>query len=74
MNFTPSRKTLEKLEKSSSDQVLQLYREVPDMYINLDEFEECAIERLKGKKLYHYFIQTILNTDLVFSFTNIGTN
>jgi len=53
MNFTPSRKTLalEKLEKSSSDHILQLYREIPDMNINLDEFEEWAIERLKGKKL-----------------------
>jgi len=51
MNFTPSRKNLalEKLKKVSSDHDLQLYREIPDININLDEFEEWAIERLKGK-------------------------
>lgn len=51
MNFTPSRKNvvLEKLQKTSYDHDLQLYREIPDININLDEFEEWAIERLKGK-------------------------
>jgi len=51
MNFTPSRKNLalEKLKKPSYDHDLQLYREIPDININLDEFEEWAIERLKGK-------------------------
>lgn len=51
MNFTPSRKTLalEKLEQSPYDHDLQLYREIPDININLDEFEEWSIERLKGK-------------------------
>ncbi|XP_050426072.1 uncharacterized protein LOC126836575 [Adelges cooleyi] len=50
MNFTPSRKTLaiEKAEElSSSSNNLQLYREIPDHSLNLDEFEEWAIERLK---------------------------
>lgn len=51
MNFTPSRKNiaLEKLENASYDHDLQLYREIPDININLDEFEEWAIERLRGK-------------------------
>lgn len=51
MNFTPSRKNvaLEKLKKTSCDHDLQLYREIPDININLDEFEEWAVERLKGK-------------------------
>lgn len=51
MNFTPSRKTLalENIEQSPYNHDLQLYREVPDININLDEFEEWAIERLKGK-------------------------
>jgi len=51
MNFTPSRKNvaLEKLKKASWDHDLQLYREIPDININLDEFEEWAVERLKGK-------------------------
>lgn len=52
MNFTPSRKTassiaLEKTKKSYEHN-LQLYREIPDVNINLDEFEDWAIERLKG--------------------------
>ncbi|XP_003244186.1 DNA primase large subunit [Acyrthosiphon pisum] len=49
MNFTPSRKNvaLEELKKPSYDHDLQLYREIPDININLDEFEEWAIERLK---------------------------
>lgn len=52
MNFTPRTKTrlLEKCEKSLYDHDLQLYREIPDIQINLDEFEEWAVERLKGKK------------------------
>lgn len=52
MNFTPSRKStpiaLEK-HKSSNDNDLSLYREIPDININLDEFEEWSIERLKGE-------------------------
>jgi len=59
MNFTPSRKTvaLEKFENLSYHyNNLQLYREVPDVNINLDEFEEWAIERLKGKKLCHIIL------------------
>lgn len=54
MNFTPSRKStastlLEKLDKSSNDNDLSLYREIPDINLNLDEFEEWSIERLKGE-------------------------
>lgn len=57
MDFTPSRKTastiaLEKCNEFSYDHDLQLYREVPDININLDEFEEWTIERLKGKILH----------------------
>lgn len=50
MNFTPRTKTrnLENGEKSLYDHDLQLYREIPDLQINLDEFEEWAVERLKG--------------------------
>lgn len=78
MNFTPSRKTVvsEKHEKSSYDHDLQLYREIPDYNINLDEFEEWAVERLKGKESY-CFVRTAVNAAnlyFVFSFTNIGTN
>jgi len=75
MNFTPSRKTvaLEKLEKSSYDHDLQLYREIPDFSINLDEFEEWAVERLKVLQLleqlslkgnsnsYEEFTKTVIN-------------
>lgn len=50
MNFTPSRKTLGASEEKNYDHDLQLYREIPDFYINLDEFEEWTVERLKGKK------------------------
>jgi hypothetical protein len=51
MNFTPSRKSLGVSDdKNKYDHDLQLYREIPDLDINLDEFEEWAIERLKGKK------------------------
>lgn len=54
MNFTPIRKNiaLEKEDKKilSDDHDLQLYRKIPDDNINLDEFEEWSIERLKGKK------------------------
>jgi len=62
MNFTPNRKNvaLEKLKKASYDHDLQLYREVPDININLDEFEEWAVERLKGKTKYLYIIKIIL--------------
>jgi DNA primase large subunit len=50
MNFTPSRKSVAlEHKKASCDHDLQLYREVPDININLDEFEEWAVERLKGK-------------------------
>jgi len=54
MNFTPNRKNvaLEKLKNASCDHDLQLYREVPDININLDEFEEWTVERLKGKTKY----------------------
>lgn len=52
MNFTPNKKNLA-LEKASCDHDLQLYREVPDININLDEFEEWAVERLKGKTKYY---------------------
>ncbi|XP_025421836.1 probable DNA primase large subunit [Sipha flava] len=48
MNFTPSRKSLGVSDdKNKYDHDLQLYREIPDLDINLDEFEEWAIERLK---------------------------
>ncbi|XP_050530412.1 uncharacterized protein LOC126899486 isoform X2 [Daktulosphaira vitifoliae] len=49
MNFTPSRKavTSEKTEEFTFANDLQLYREIPDISLNLDEFEEWAIERLK---------------------------
>lgn len=59
MNFTPSRKSTstpiitEKRPYYNHD--LQLYREIPDININLDEFEEWTIERLKGK-YYKYYI------------------
>lgn len=63
MNFTPSRQsiTLEKIEKSTYDHDLQLYREIPDININLDEFEEWAIERLKGKKIKFIIFSFSLN-------------
>lgn len=58
MNFTPSRKSLttEEPEKSPYSHDLQLYREIPDIDVNLDEFEEWAIERLKGEKMNKYTI------------------
>lgn len=62
MNFTPRTKTRSRdnSEKSLYDHDLQLYREIPDIQINLDEFEEWAVERLKGKEkiisLFIYFI------------------
>lgn len=58
MNFTPSRKSLttEKSEKSPYSHDLQLYREIPDIDISLDEFEQCAVERLKGEKINNYTI------------------
>lgn len=58
MNFTPNRKSLttEKTEISSYSHDLQLYRETPDIDINLDEFEEWAIERLKGEKIYNSIV------------------
>lgn len=66
MNFTPSRQTLnvEKHEKSTYDHDLQLYREIPDIHINLDEFEEYAIERLKGKNNFIFNSNYSSNTKL----------
>lgn len=62
MNFTPHKKSisLNKHEQFSYDHDLQLYRQIPDMNINLDEFEEWAIERLKGKKISYLVRLTIL--------------
>lgn len=70
MNFTPSRQSIsiEKIEKSTYDHDLQLYREIPDININLDEFEEWAIERLKGKKiniLYYILFSLNYNINLI---------
>lgn len=62
MNFTPSRKlaVTGKQELTPYDHDLQLYREIPDININLDEFEEWAIERLKGKNKINVLVY-ILN-------------
>lgn len=62
MNFTPSRKTLgASADNDNYDHDLQLYRKVPDFDLNLDEFEEWAIERLKGKKsniFYNFYFSS----------------
>lgn len=55
MDFTPSTKSVPS-EKSEQFETLQLYRELPDVCINLDEFEDWAVERLKGKEIIDYFI------------------
>lgn len=81
MNFTQSRKNLEVSDdKNKYDHDLQLYREIPDAEINLDEFEEWTVERLKSKKsnisFIYFFSRRILYVNLylftyvIFSFTN----
>lgn len=83
MNFTPTRKTestiaLDKFDEFSCDHGLQLYQEVPDVDINLDEFEEWTIERLKGNifnTINDFFpnYKNLIYVLPVYSFTNTGT-
>jgi len=66
MDFTPRKKTkssitLKDLEKNPYDHDLQLYREIPDININLDEFEDWAVERLKGKRKCYFTLLYIKN-------------
>lgn len=77
MDFTPNTKPLTS-EKLGQFDTLQLYREIPDVRINLDEFEDWAVERLKGKKKIDYFIFVNKNQNtnshyfycIIFSLTN----
>lgn len=63
-----------KLKKKEEDSYLQLYRIPPTETISLEEFEELAVERLKGLKQRKLFITMNTKTILLQLGVIIHTN
>lgn len=55
-----------KLIKSGAEHRLQIYKVPPKDTVTLQEFEEYAVERLKGNHWLHYFVRGVGDVPLKF--------